>query len=380
MEPGVSERGHSNDAPGRSVSATIAHVLPFDQPRGAQRYARELVDQLESGPDRHVVVTLFEGTRSGLRPDIELGVRRGRMRALGFDPSVARRLRLTFRDLSPEIVVAHGGEAAKYAALAMRRSTPLIYLSIGSSDNRLSRPFSRVMYRLYTRRASLVAAVSQAVADEVRHQGVSGEKIVVIPNGRDANRYELSRSSEERPARLIWIGQLDMTKRPETFIDLVASLRNSGQDVEAWMVGDGPRATELAGPASEADVEMLGHRDDVPALLASSDLLVFTGVPPEGMPGVLIEAGMAGLPVVTTRVPGAAEVVRDGETGVLVDMDDTERLKREVRKLIDDEDLRRSMGRRARQHCVERFSLAGSAAIWQQAFERVLRGQVGHER
>ena len=379
MEPRVSETGHSTDVAGRSAAITIAHLLPYDQPRGAQRYARELVSQFESGTDRHVIVTLFEGTPSGLRPDIELGVKRGWLRTIGFDPLVVRRLRQTFRDLSPAIVVAHGGEAAKYAAFGVGRTIPLIYLSIGSADSRLTRPVSRAMYRFYTGRSRLVVAVSQAVADEARHRGVADDKIVVIPNGRVADRYGLSRSSDEGPPRLIWIGQLDVTKRPETFIALVASLRRSGLEFEARMVGDGPRAGELAALAVPEGVEMLGRREDVPSLLGDSDILVFTGAPPEGMPGVLIEAGMAGLPVVSTRVPGAGEVVDDGKTGVLVDIDDTERLTREVRRLIEDEELRLSMGRRARERCVQQFSFTATVGLWQDAYDRVCGVEPGHE-
>ncbi len=380
MEPRVSDTGHSTEETGMSAPKTIAHILPFDQPRGAQRYARELVSQFESSPDRHVIVTLFEGTPSGLRPDIELGLRQGKMRSMGFDPLVVRRLRQTFRDLSPAIVVGHGGEAAKYAAFAVGRTIPLVYLSIGSADGRLSRPMSRAMYRFYTGRSTLVVAVSEAVAVEARHQRVAGDKIVVIPNGRDADRYQVDRSSEDRPPRLIWIGQLDVTKRPEAFLGVVASLRSSGLDLDAWMVGDGPRAAELAELAVPAGVAMLGRREDVPKLLGDSDILVFTGAPPEGMPGVLIEAGMAGMPVVSTRVPGAAEVVEDDKTGVLVDIDDIERLTREVRRLVDDEDLRLSMGLRARERCVEQFSLAATVRMWQSVYDRVLGDRPGRRR
>lgn len=377
MEPGVSETGHST---GMAGPATIAHLLPFDQPRGAQRYASDLVSQLESGTDRHIIVTLFEGTSSGLRPDIELGVKRGWMRALGFDPLVVRRLRYTLRDLSPRVVVAHGGEAAKYAAFIVGRTTPLIYLSIGSADSRLTRPVSRALYRFYTGRSSLVVAVSGAVADEVLRRGVPAEKVVVIPNGRVADRYGSSGSHERGHPRLIWIGQLDTTKRPETFIQLVASLRTTGHEFDAWLVGDGPRRAELAALAASARVEILGHRDDVPALLGESDILVFTGAPPEGMPGVLIEAGMAGLPVVSTRVPGADEVVEADRTGILVDIDDTESLTREVGRLIEDDELRLRMGARARERCVARFSFEATVGLWQSAFDRVVGVEPGDEQ
>ena len=86
------------------------------------------------------------------------------------------------------------------------------------------------------------------------------------------------------------------------------------------MVGDGPLAGELAPLAAARGVELLGPRSDVPELLRGSDVFVFTSLPTgEGMPGVLIEAGLSGLPAVSTPVPGAATVLADGTTGVIVD-------------------------------------------------------------
>ena len=79
----------------------------------------------------------------------------------------------------------------------------------------------------------------------------------------------------------------------------------------------------LVGPAKHSDVELMGARSDVPALLRQADLLVFPGLPAgEGMPGVLIEAGLCGVPVVTTAVPGVGLIVADGETGIVVAVND----------------------------------------------------------
>lgn len=82
------------------------------------------------------------------------------------------------------------------------------------------------------------------------------------------------------------------------------------------------------------------------------------------MPGVLIEAGMAGLATVATRVPGARDVIEDGVTGLLVDIDDKAALIDSVRRLVSDADLRAAMGRRARQRCLDNFSLQASVENW----------------
>lgn len=356
------------------VPPTVVHLLPYDQARGAQRYARTLVDRIGSEEQRHLILTLFEGEGGSLDADIALDIRRGFWRRFGLDPRAVVGLRRIFRDMKPELVVAHGGEPAKYAAMALGKSTPLVYVSIGSAHPGLSRRRSSLLRSRYLRRADSIVSVSMALARELELiEGVPSDKIVVIPNGRDPSTYRPSDSGEMSQAtRLVWIGQLDVAKRPEVFIELVEALTGVGIQVEGTIVGEGPRKDDLSALAGRAGVSMLGARDDIPGLLAASDLLVFTGKPPEGMPGVLIEAGMSGLAVVSTRVPGADEVISDGETGILVDVDDREALVAAVRRLVEDVDGRRAMGRNARARCVELFSIDRTLSLWRDLFARLL--------
>jgi len=130
------------------------------------------------------------------------------------------------------------------------------------------------------------------------------------------------------------------------------------------MVGEGPLADVLLPAADAAGVAMLGRRDDVPALLAASDVLVLTSRPPEGMPGVLIEAGLCGIPAVSTRIPGAGDVIENESTGLIVDVEDFDSLVGAVERLVVDPGLRAVMGQRARETCLQRFTLDVTADRW----------------
>jgi glycosyltransferase involved in cell wall biosynthesis len=111
----------------------------------------------------------------------------------------------------------------------------------------------------------------------------------------------------------------------------------------------------------------------VAELLRASDLMVFPSLPAgEGMPGVLIEAGLSGLPVVATDVPGVRTVVDDGVTGIVVDAADLDGMVRSVATLIEDVELRHAMGRAARQRCLERFSLDAVAECWLRLLDPML--------
>jgi glycosyltransferase involved in cell wall biosynthesis len=194
--------------------------------------------------------------------------------------------------------------------------------------------------------------VSEEMVEEARE--LLGVPALLIPNGRDHEQYVPGPGAD--PPRAVFVGELNPAKRPELFCDVVREVRGHGTQLDAIVVGDGPLRPRLRG------VELLGRRDDVPDVLAGSDLLVFTGKGIEGMPGVLIEAGLCGLPVVTTDVPGARSVVEDGVTGFVVA--DPVELVEHVDRLARDAELRRRMGAAGRERCLERFTVEASARRW----------------
>ncbi|MGQ0744013.1 MAG: glycosyltransferase family 4 protein [Acidimicrobiales bacterium] len=173
--------------------------------------------------------------------------------------------------------------------------------------------------------------------------------------------------------RLLWVGHLHPDKRPDQFVELVGRLRADGTKVTGTVLGDGPMLESVRN-AGAPGIEILGHRADVGAVMGGCDILVFCGRPAgEGMPGVLIEAGLCGLAVVTTDVPGAAEVVETGTTGVVVPHDDFSALVGAVSELVADPERRQRMGAAARSRTVEHFSLAASADQWRHLIAHLAR-------
>ena len=377
----VGEAGRLHSGVARRQTPPVAptlvlHILPVDLARGAQTYAREIRLGLDRGETRHRTLTLF---RSGggprpdtLRPDYALDVRPGRLRRAGLDPRVVLRLWRLLRAEAPDVVVAHGSEPLKYAVLAGVGRDGLVCYKIGAGHTRLTGIRGRI-YRTLLRRAAIVAAVSEAAAAEAAAYGVDAKRLRVIPNGRDPDAYPTDRRPPTNASapRLTWVGHLDEAKRPLRFVELVQSLQAAGVEVTATVAGDGPLLERVRSAAREVEVagtttvDVPGNVADVPALLGVTDVLVLTSAPNEGMPGVLIEAGMAGLPVVTTDVPGASDVVDNGVTGFVVAVDDFDGLVSATRTLIEDAGLRARLGAAARRRCEMEFSLAASMRAWQ---------------
>lgn len=159
-------------------------------------------------------------------------------------------------------------------------------------------------------------------------------------------------------------------------MEVVARLRDEGIALRAQMIGGGPLSDVLADQAHKAGVDMLGSRADVADLLRQADLLVFTSLPEgEGMPGVLIEAGLSGLPAVATDVPGVRSVLADGETGLVVGVDDLPAMTTAAGGLLLDPERRATMGRAARERCSERFSMDTVGAQWVDMLEPLLEAR-----
>lgn len=174
---------------------------------------------------------------------------------------------------------------------------------------------------------------------------------------------------------ITFVGALTAGKRPHCFVELVAALRAEGREFDARIVGDGPLRSGLVGLADAAGVELLGSRSDVADLLRGSDLLVFPSRPAgEGMPGVLIEAGLSGIPVVATDVPGVRTIVEDGATGVVVAQEDLAGMVSAVGRLLDDASLRGAMARAARVRCVTLFSMEAAGSAWLELIVPLLPG------
>jgi glycosyltransferase involved in cell wall biosynthesis len=361
----------------------VLHVIPTTEARGAQREARALADRLDTpGVRRHRLLSLIGGAGGGAVVPVDYVLSPGGpgspTTTVGFDPRLVLRLRRTLGRLDPVLVVAHGGEPLKFLVAAVSRRRALAYYAIGTLAPQGQRPLRRLLWRYLARRPALVAAEGAEVLDECRSVlGVAEGRLVLVPNGRDPEEFRPDPEAAERPVPVVtFVGALTPQKRPDLFVEVVSALRARGLGLHAQAVGDGPMRADLEPAARAAGVELLGVRGDVAQVLKGTDVLLFPSLPRgEGMPGVLIEAGLSGVPVVATPAPGVTTIVADGETGYVVGIDDHEAMVEAVAGLLGDPALRRAMGQAARRRCVERFSLDVVVNGWRAALTPLLAGR-----
>ena len=342
------------------MSRLVLHVLASDERRGAQAQARLLVDELNRVHDRHhhEALTLFAGPDGSLRTDVSLAVPPGRARRI-VDPRALARLRRLLSDRLPVAVVAHGSEPLKYLALAAPRAVPIVYHRIGIGGPVLRHPVRRLAHRMLVGRAAAVVAVSHEAARDLADLGAQ-RAVAVIPNVRDPEMFR-RKEADSGPVRLLWLGAVVPAKRPEAFVEAVSALRAKGHPVRATIVGDGPMLDALRPRLAAAGINAFGPTSDPASVLARHDVLVFTSRS-EGMPGVLIEAGLAGLAVVTTDAAGVRDVIVDGQTGFVVE--EVDDLEPALRRLLADRSLVERFGSAGRRRCQQYFVPAAAVPAW----------------
>jgi len=298
-----------------------------------------------------------------------------------------------FRRERPTIVHTHmfkarvlGGLAAWLARVPVKVETFHGTLFSGYHHPVVTRVLV-VLEQLLARRMDAVVAVSEEVAREIRQLHVArSEQVHVIPLGLELDRFVHGASAPgmlrqdlgvSREAPLVGIvGRLVPIKGLRYFLDAVSEVLRVVPDAVVVIVGDGPDRVALEERVRrqglEQQVRFLGWRKDVERIFADLDLVVLSSLS-EGTPVTLIEAMAAGKPVVATRVGGVPDLIRDGETGVLVPPRDAAALAQAMIALLHDAERRHRLGAAARRSVYPEYEVARLVDRTRRLYDQVLR-------
>jgi glycosyltransferase involved in cell wall biosynthesis len=245
----------------------------------------------------------------------------------------------------------------------------------------------RVAYSL----AHHVVANSQAVRQVLIADGVPAEKVSVIYNGLDLKR--LAPQTFSRAETLGLLGLDSETDPPRRFISIVANMRHEVKDHRMFLraarrvaevvpytafllAGEGELTDSLRELAAELGIHertyFLGRCERVAELLSVSEICVLSSKA-EGFSNSILEYMAAGRPVVATNVGGAAELIREGETGYLVPAGDAEMMAARLIDLLRDPNRSRMMGDAGKRIVEEQFSCEAQLSRTEDLYERLLR-------
>jgi glycosyltransferase involved in cell wall biosynthesis len=340
----------------------VLHVVTSTQRRGAELVAWTLVSRLSGD---HRLVALAPARTGKVLP----------IRALGpssLHPVTLLRLRrLAAR--SP-VVVAHGSRALPAAVAALSgMDGRLVYVNIGDPAYWGRGRLRRLRLRRLYRRVDVVASLTEGAAVMLQRDfHVPSAKLRVMGSGRALSDFPAADGQDKGAARrelglssatpvVAYVGALSPEKRVDVLIDAVCRVPGATLVV----AGDGPLRADLEtaarGELGTRSV-FLGVRDDPARVMAAADVVALTS-DTEGLPGVCIEAGLVGRPVVATDVGFVRDIVRDGVTGYVVPRDDPDTTARALQDAVVRTDL---LGAAARSHCVARYDLDIIVRRWDQ--------------
>jgi glycosyltransferase involved in cell wall biosynthesis len=346
----------------------------------------QLIPTLDrSGAEKQMVLLATGLPRDRFRVEVaaltRLGPLEGELRDAGIpvtligkrlkaDPLALARLVRFMRSRHFDIVQTWIFAANVYGRLAARRAkVPVVVTAEMAVDLWKSRTQLAIDRKLagWTDR---VVGNSRAVADFYREQaGIAPGKLAVIPSGIGDEEPPTVDPLATRAALgvppgsplVLFAGRLAEQKAVADLIRAADLLQHLRPDLTWLIAGDGPLRDQLEEMAVAFElghrVRFLGHREDVPALLAAADLLVLPSRY-EGLPNVVLEAMRFRKPVVATAAPGTTEVVADGETGLLVPIGKPPALAQAVRTVIDDPALGSRLGAAGRARVEAEFRAA----------------------
>lgn len=346
----------------RDARGAVLSVIASTDRRGAECFGVQLCSSLRDRGRPADLVALSDGRSPGLDVPTLGPTRTG--------PATLRALRQAARDA--DVVICHGsttGPATYLATMGLR--TPYIYRNIGDPHAWITSPSRRLRTTLMLRKARAVVALTPRSARSISKLcAVDPSRIHVIPNGRSPQHFRPATPQQRAATRaelgvaddalvVAYAGALEPVKQVDLAIAAVARVHGA----HLVVAGDGTLREDLQAQARldmPGRATFLGTVIDTAPVLGAADVVVLSSRT-EGLPGVLIEAGLCGVPAVGTDVGYVDEIVVDGVTGLVVPPDDPDALASAIRAAAADS---ASLGNAARTFCEDRFSSLRIVEQW----------------
>ncbi|WP_289134885.1 glycosyltransferase [uncultured Brevibacillus sp.] len=356
----------------------VLHVIGGGEFGGAEQHILNLVSTFPVDEVEVAVVCFYDSLfASKLR---EAGITVITLNQFGrFDVRLLRALRSTFFSFQPAIIHTHGIKANFFSRLATRgMNVPLVTTVHSALRYDYASALAYVIVSIMERGTRLwnrhYIAVSRALAENLRGQGVSASDVSVIYNGMDIAPYrqEQNRASDRSRLRAEWnipddvfvfgtVARFVPVKGLPILLDAFAQVvREEEKAPFLVMIGDGAERglleTKVRELNLESHVRFTGFRQDIPTCLHTLDGFVHSSLY-EGLGYTIIEAMASEVPVVASNVGGVKEFVFQGETGLVVEPGNSGLLASAMQELYASKELRDRLTSRALKKVEDTFTI-----------------------
>ncbi len=295
----------------------------------------------------------------------------GRRVSLGGDIKAFISLVEAIRDFKPHIIHTHTAKAGflgRLASLVSLHKSVRVHTFHGHLLNGYFGSFKRMLVVIAEKSLAFITGQLLAVGDKVRQDlleaGIgSKQKFGMMPPGLAIGSLPSKNDAltffglNNELMQCAFIGRVTQIKRPDRFLEIVSEIKRRNIGLEFFIAGDGELLEECRERiiAEDLPVKVLGWQSNIEKVLSAADIVVLTS-DNEGTPLSLIQAGMAGLPVVSTNVGSVPEVVLDNTTGLITSLD-VQEIANALEKLVSDKALRAQLGNAAQEFTLANFGV-----------------------
>jgi glycosyltransferase involved in cell wall biosynthesis len=293
----------------------------------------------------------------------------GRRVSLSGDIKAFLSLVKEIRSFKPHVIHTHTAKAGflgRIASIVSFHPSIRVHTFHGHLLNGYFGSFKRFLVVLAEKILGIFSHQLLAVGDKVRQDLLAAgvgtlKKFSLMPPGLEISGLPNKIASRDfygissQKLQCAFIGRVTRIKRPDRFLDVVSEIETRGLDIEFFIAGDGDLLESCRTRITDEDlpVKILGWQSNIEKVLAAADIVILTS-DNEGTPLSLIQAGMSALPVVTTRVGSVPEVVLDGVTGFVTNLD-VQEITDALEKLAKSPELRARLGVSAQEFTLSNF-------------------------
>ena len=264
--------------------------------------------------------------------------------------------------MSSAFVVALAGKAFNKKTLARPMASGAKWGDISRMKNQQSLFGSRWMLGKF-KDINTIIALNQDVVTELEDIGIERHKIFPMPNGVETDGVKLKTTYQTgAEIKITFVGRLHPQKGLEALISAFQKVTSNLPmlKLRLQLAGQGPLRDKLETQAQllgvRQQVDFLGQLSDIFPILYDSDIFILPSRA-EGMSNALLEGMVCGLPCIASNIPANAAIIKSGQNGLLVTVDDPDDIAKAIMRLVEDETLRERLGQSAVQTIRQHYSI-----------------------
>ncbi len=354
----------------------VLHIIHALHGGGAERFAVALVKNLDRDKFEAEVVCLRD--EGNWRKELnDRGIKitvLGGIRGLSFLSFF--KLWRAVKNSAPAIVHTHLFWGDFFGRIAAKLAGVKIIVSTEQNLNYSEGLLKRLGKMMTARLANVIVAISLAVKNyAMQNEGAKEKQIVIIPNGLEVEKFLNNSRAYDQDNRELLIGSIGRLVRQKGFDCLIRAMAGVSGQVKCLIAGEGEKRTELQKLIDRLKLaekaKLVGWQDDVKKFLDGLDIFVLPSRW-EGLGMVILEAGLAGLPVIGSKVDGIAEIIADGEDGLLFESGNAAELAEKIKSLRDDQSERMRLGKNLQKKVAADYSIERITRQYEALYFKIL--------